>query len=334
MGPRRGRRRRWGWSERGRRLRLPRALPWEVGGGLGRRRSDSAGGSDVDLLLVGLRVPSRGGTPIGDVGPVTLRRSLSTVGSGCPVAGGSGAVTMAVGSARHRGAGRRGWGWSSVRVGAFSTGCGDRSAAKARPSTTRRDQGRAPALRTKNPLEGRRLPSRVSERHRPAARLMRFLCWRVHHESWSGVAATRGAGGSMVSGPAESALGHPERGARPRRGRVSSSVRGRRLPLPRALPWEVGGGLRRRRSDSVWGPLFICRLVGLRAPSGTGHRSGTSAPVSLGRGLSAVVSGCRVESGAASWGSRWARNWRGRATRLRVVGEGSAWRLRLPRALP
>ncbi len=109
------------------------------------------------------------------------------------------------------------------------------------------------------------------------------------------------------------------------------SVGGRRLRLPRALPWEVGGGLGRRRSDSVSGPLFIFGLVGLRAPSGAGHRSGTSAPVPRGRRLPAVVSGRRVavECGVVTNGRNSGagrRRWGRSSVRSR--------RLRLPRALP
>jgi len=233
---------------------------------------------------------------------------------------------MAVGSARHRGAGRRGWGWSSVRVGAFSTGCGDRSAAEAGPSTTRHDQGRAHALRMENPLEGRRLPRRVSERHRPAARLMRFLC--------CGSITNRGVAWRPRAAPADRRgralgrridVGHPEGGGAHVAG-GGSSVRGRRLRLPRALPWEVGGDLRRRRSDPGWDPRFIFRLVGLRAPSGAGHRSEMSARLTLGRSLSAVMSGCRVGvgSGAVAMGRRMGVEQRGRATRLgAVAGDGA-----------
>jgi hypothetical protein len=142
--------------------------------------------------------PFGGGAPIWDVGPRHPREAsvcsrVGVAGHGWEWRGGHGGR---IGAAPR--AGRRGWGWSSVRVGAFSTGCCDRSAAKARPSTTRRDQGRAHALHMGNPLEGRRLPRRLSERHRPAARLMRFLCcgpsriveWRggrVRHRRIDGV---------------------------------------------------------------------------------------------------------------------------------------------------
>ncbi len=78
--------------------------------------------------------------------------------------------------------------------------------------------GRRRRAPNQKPAGGTPTSSRVSERHRPAARLMRFLCWRVDHQSWSGVAAARGTGGSTGS----------DRGASDRRGACGGQGRPRR----------------------------------------------------------------------------------------------------------
>jgi hypothetical protein len=85
-------------------------------------------------------------------------------------------------------------------------------------------------------------------------------------------------------------------------GAVVRVARAGRLRPSRALPWEVGvvwslGGLIR-----CGGSLFICRLVGLRAPSRVRYRLGRRPPSPPGRPLSAVVSDCRV---AVRRGTAW-----------------------------